>query len=256
MPVSSKGARHGDPVVGAAARTVASGSSRLFSAWSQGSPVPDVMDRRCEGVADFSTRRARVSQVPLGTALLASEFAGEHQGDDEDSVLQMLSEPREVIYDGANAYLRVGANWTGFFLGDPAGPRVVNDPLWPLDALFGARPGVEIGGEAVRGVAATRYRLTLDLAAADAALSAGVTVPALPYRVLTHMPAEVWLDAAGLARRIAVVTEPTARDDQSLVWSIVELWDFGVAADIQPPSPDAVLRPRDAFRLGPAGPAA
>ena len=96
-----------------------------------------------------------------------------------------------MIYDGANAYLRVGNNWTGFFLGDPAGPRVVNDPLWPLDGLFGARDGVEIGSEAVRGVAATRYRLTLDMAAADAALSAGVTVPALPYRTLIHMPAEV-----------------------------------------------------------------
>lgn len=27
-------------------------------------------------------------------------------------------------------------------LTDPAGPRVVNDPLWPLDALFGARDEV------------------------------------------------------------------------------------------------------------------
>ena len=161
-----------------------------------------------------------------------------------------------MIYDGANAYLRVGNNWTGFFLGDPAGPRVVNDPLWPLDGLFGARDGVEIGSEAVRGVAATRYRLTLDMAAADAALSAGVTVPALPYRTLIHMPAEVWLDEAGLARRIAVITEPAARDDLLPTWSIVELWDFGVAADIRPPRPDEVLRPSDAYRQMPARPPA
>jgi hypothetical protein len=217
------------------------------------------MDCRCEGVADFTSRRARVNQVPLGTALLASEFAAQRHGEDEDPMLHMLGEPREVIYDGANAYLRVGDNWTGFFLSDPAGPRVVNDPLWPLDALFGARDGVEIGTETVRGAATARYRLTTDLATADAALSAGVRVPALPYRTLTHMPTEVWLDEAGLARRIAVITEPAVRDDQAHasphfsgllapIWSVVELWDFGVAADIRPPSRGDVLRPRDAYR--------
>ena len=210
--------------------------------------MPDAMDCRCEGVADFTSRRARVNQVPLGTALLASAFTAQREDEDEDPVMHMLSEPREVIYDGANAYLRVGDNWTGFFLGDPAGPRVVNDPLWLLDALFGPRDGVEVGTETVRGVATTRYRLTIDLAAADAALPAGVTVPALPYRTLTHMPAELWLDDAGLARRIAVITEPAARDDQVPTWSIVELWDFGVAADIRPPSPEDILRPRDAYR--------
>lgn len=33
-----------------------------------------------------------------------------------------------------------------------------------------------------------------------------------------------WLDAAGLARRISVNSEPTAAADAQ-VWSIVELWD-------------------------------
>jgi hypothetical protein len=75
-----------------------------------------------------------------------------------------------------------------------------------------ARDAVEIGSETVRGVSATRYRLTIDLARADAALPAGVTVPARPYRRLSQIPAEVWLDADGLARQIAVMTDPTAGD--------------------------------------------
>jgi hypothetical protein len=33
------------------------------------------------------------------------------------------------------------------------------------------------------------------------------------------------------------------------VWSIVELWDFGVAADITPPGPDELLTPREAYRV-------
>lgn len=72
---------------------------------------------------------------------------------------------------------------------DFAGP---NDPLWPLDALFGAsEDGVEIGPQAVRGVPATRCRVTVDLARADAALRAGASVPSGPYRSLSRLPAEV-----------------------------------------------------------------
>ena len=63
-----------------------------------------------------------------------------------------------------------------------------------------------------------------------------------------RLPAEVWLDAAGLARRILVSSEPAAAADAQ-VWSIVELWDFGVAVDITPPGPEAVLAPADAYRL-------
>ena len=154
-----------------------------------------------------------------------------------------------MIYDGANAFVRVADSWTGFSLVDPGGPRGPNDPLWPLDALFGVGDDVvEIGPEAVRGVPATRYRLTVDLARADAALLAGVSVPSGPYRSLSRLPAEVWLDAAGLARRISVCSEPTAAADAQ-VWSIVELWDFGVAVDITPPCPDEVLAPSEAYRL-------
>lgn len=240
-----------DRVSAAAARTVAARTGRLFAAWSKGSAVPEEADRRCEGVADFAARRARVQQVPLGTARFAAEFMDQHQ--DADPELQQLGEPQETIYDGANAYLRVAGNWTGFFLGDPGLPRVVNDPLWPLDALFGASDPVEIGAEVVRGAPAVRYRVTIDLARADAALPSGVSVPAVPYRALKQIPAEVWLDAVGRARRISVITAPG--EDEVPTWSVVELWDFGVAADIIPPAAGEVLPPREAYRDTPAAPA-
>ena len=100
----------------------------------------------------------------------------------------------------------------------------------------------------MRGAHATRCLLTVDLAQADAALPAGVSVPSGPYRSLSRLPAEVWLDADGLARRISVNSEPTAPADAQ-VWSIVELWDYGVAVDITPPGPDEVLAPAEAYRL-------
>jgi hypothetical protein len=209
--------------------------------------VPEAADQRCEGVADFAARRARVGQAVMFTAGVTAEFIAKHQGDDSYGDLHQLGEPVEAIYDGANTYLHVGENWTGFFLRDTGGPRGVNDPLWPLDALFGVRDAVEVGAESVRGQDATRYRLTIDLARADAALPAGVTVPDGPYRRLSQIPAEVWLDADGRARRIAVMTDPTSGQGGTPMWSVVELWDFGVPADITPPAPGEVVSPREAY---------
>jgi hypothetical protein len=240
-PVSSAGEPAVSRVAAAPGRTVAAGTARVFFARGARSPVPGETEQSGEGVADLRARHARVMEVLL-PASFAPLFAGDAA---DDPALTTLNAPRETIYDGANAYLNVGGQWTGFFLGDPAGPRGSNDPLWPLDALFGAREDVvPAGREDVRGVAADRYRLTVDLARADAALPAGVSVPAGPYRGLLRMPAEVWLDAAGLVRRVAVSAEPVPGPDVPL-WSVTELWDFGLAVHIVAPRPDEVAAPRD-----------
>jgi hypothetical protein len=232
-------------VAAAAARTVAAGTARLLAAWCTGSPLPEAADRRCEGVADLAARRASVSQSLFFTDGVTATLI--ELGDD-DPGLRGRAGQSEMIYDGANAFVRVADSWTGFSLVDPGGPRGPNDPLWPLDALFGAGDdAVEIAPEPVHGVPATRYRLAVDLARADAALPAGVSVPSGPYRSLSRLPAEVWLDAAGLARRISVCSEPAAAADAQ-VWSIVELWDFGVAVDIAPPGPGEILAPSEAYR--------
>jgi hypothetical protein len=230
----------------AAERTVAAGTARILAAWSSGSPLPEAPDRRCEGVADFVARRARVLQSLVFTDGLTAKAIEHSHGD--PGFLERVQHV-EMIYDGANAYNRVADSWTGFFLTDPSGPRGVTDPLWPLDALFGANDdAVLTDSEVVRGVSVTRCRLTVDLARADAALSAGVSVPSGPYRSLAALPVQLWLDVTGLARRISVCSEPTDATEKQ-VWSIVELWDFGVAVDITPPRRDEVLPPAEAYRL-------
>ena len=229
-------------VAAAPERTVAAGTARVYFARGGRSPVPGDTEQSGEGVADLRARRARVMEVLL-PASFAPLFSGDAAG---DSALTELNEPRETIYDGANAYLNVAGQWTGFFLGDPAGPRGPNDPLWPLDALFGARDdAVPTGREDVRGMVTVRYRLTVDLARADAARPAGLSVPAGPYRGLLRMPAEVWLDKAGLVRRVAITAEPPPVPALEL-WSVTELWDFGLPVYIVPPSPDEVVAPADA----------
>ncbi len=244
--VSTAGESIASRAAATAARTVAAGTARVFAGWSMGSPLPVAADRRCEGVADLAARRARVLQSLFFTEGVTAKIIEDSHG---DPGLRERLEQTEMIYDGANAYNRVADRWTGFFLVDPSGPRSINDPLWPLDAMFGASDdAVQIGSEAVRGVPVTRCQLTVDLARADAALPAGVSVPSGPYRSLGTLPAEVWLDVAGLARRISVCSEPKDAADKQ-VWSIVELWDFGVEADITPPRPDEVLPPAEAYRL-------
>jgi hypothetical protein len=232
-------------VAGAAALTVAAGSARVFAAWCCGTPVPEAGDRRSDGVADLGARRARVQAVAFVTERLTGAFAtpGDDQPDDPGDA------GHEEVYDGAAGYLKVGDSWTIFGgLVDPGGPRSPNDPLWPLDALFGARDdGVVVGAEDVRGEPTTRYRLSVDLGLADARLPAGVSVPDGPYRALSRLPAEVWLDSGGLARRIAVASNPSDSADRQ-VWAVVELWDFGLPVEINPPDRNDVVAPACAYR--------
>lgn len=50
--------------------------------------------------------------------------------------------------------------------------------------------------------------------------------------------------APGLVRRVAVSAEPVPGPDVPL-WSITELWDFGLAVQIVAPRPDEVAAPSD-----------
>jgi hypothetical protein len=74
-------------------------------------------------------------------------------------------------------------------------------------------------------------------------------VPAGPYRALSRIAAEVWLDEAGMARRIAVITDLTAGPAPAgaPTWAVIEFWDFGLAVDIPVPGPDEIVAPRVAF---------
>jgi hypothetical protein len=236
------------PVADAAARTVAAGSARVFAAWCSGTPVPEAGDRRSEGVAELRERRARLLAVSFLTERLAAEIGTPGDDRPNDRPDDLGNAWHEEIYDGAAGYLKVGDSWTIFGgLVDPGGPRGPNDPLWPLDALFGARDdGVVVGSEDVRGELTTRYRLSVDLGLADTRLSAGVSVPSGPYRALSELPAELWLDSSGLARRVAVTCDPTAAPDRQL-WAVVELWDFGLPVEINPPGRDDVVAPACAY---------
>ena len=95
----------GSRVAAAAARTVAAGSARLLAAWCTGSPLPEAADRRCEGVADLGARRARVAQSLFFTDRVTASLM---ELSDGNPGLREQVEHSEMLYDGANAYVRVG----------------------------------------------------------------------------------------------------------------------------------------------------
>jgi hypothetical protein len=189
--------------------------------------------RRREGVVNLAKRLARVT---LTNRL--SDF-GE---DAEEKMRTPIDDPRleqlrrgiqsfmgfsrsmelDELYDGSATYVAVaGRGWMR--REDSGGPLAVDHPLWLLDALLGARDDAEeVGQEEVRGAATTRYRLTLDLAAADEQLPAGITVPGpSSFRSLRARPAEVWIDHDGWIRRMTY--DAGATDAET-----IELWDFGI----------------------------
>lgn len=219
-------------VQAAAARTSAAGSARLSFGLHLGAPTLEERDRPGEGVVNFAARLAQVSQ-PLST--------GGHMQENMQNLPEALTRPREMIYDGAAELMRSGRDsLVAFGPADRDGPRHHSHPLWPLDALFGANDDViEVGSDTIREVSTTHYQLTVDLAAADELLPAGLGVPEGPFRELRQVPTEVWLDAAGLARRIA--TRNTAGNRQ--VWKVIEFWDFGAPVTITPPDPSQITTP-------------
>jgi hypothetical protein len=242
-----------DRVRSAAARTAAAGSARLAFGVSAGSPVAGERDWVGEGVVDFTGRRALASQLFMPARM--HEDLSERVRDDETAaelppLWEALGQRREVFYDGANQLLRAGDRWMTFTLDDRDGPRSHEDPLWPLDALFGAGEEVfALEEQPVRDVPTTHYRLTIDLASADALVPAGVIVPEGPYRRLRQLPAEAWLDAAGLARRIAIAKARRSNAAGEPIWMVAEFWDFGVPVTITPPEPDKITAPNEAAWL-------
>ncbi|WP_074946716.1 hypothetical protein [Jiangella alba] len=155
---------------------------------------------------------------------------------------------RGVVDDSESRRHRTCAGRCRAHLGDRLGPRGHHDPLWPLDALFGANDDVvEAGPDTIRDVTTTHYRLTVDLAAADEHLPAGIAMPEGPFRRMRRLPAEVWLEDAGLARRVAIQNASGNRQ----IWQVLDLWHFGVEVTITLPDADqiAIADPADLQRI-------
>jgi hypothetical protein len=244
----------GEFIRSAVAQTRARGTARLFSASRDGSAFGDDVSR-IEGVADLARRVARVTVHHMTSELereMQSEFA-EPVDDPEEAearlgaqaFIKMFRASLEHVYAGGATYTHVpDEGWANFRGTDRDGPCSVDNPLWLLDALLGARDdAVEVGTGDVRGTPTRHLRLTIDLGRADEQLTAGIVTPGpRSFRSLRGLPAEVWIDEQGLIRRMSYQSE-SGIEGRGEWWQTTELWDFGLNVQIRIPTEDELIAP-------------
>lgn len=176
----------------------------------------------------------------------------------------------EMVMDGLVIYMRMPflqeANpglkpWIKFDLQELGGQQGLglgqlmqfgaqSDPTQALAYLRAASDDVEeVGTEDVRGVETTHYRMTVELARiADAAppeqreALRAQTEQLRELSGISRVPTEVWVDEEGLVRRQRLTYRdmrfaPGQEGDMNVT---MELYDFGVEVDVEPPAADEV----------------
>lgn len=112
------------------------------------------------------------------------------------------------------------------------------NPKQALSALQAAVKTEELGSESVRGVSATRYRATIDVARAVAALPKAKRAEALKavkQLGLTSIPVDAWVDGSGYLRRIAAALTLEAQRAPVTMKISMDLFDFGKPVRIAAP---------------------
>lgn len=206
-----------------------------------------------EGVTDFSTGDGALT-MQLGAA--DSDF---------------LSGSMEMRIVDGTAYMKMPESLGGFFGGgkwlkipdlagaDDAVPGLgQSDPSQFLASLETVSDGVKkVGSEPIRGVETIHYRASLDLDKvvdrADAPLSLRDDLRNLFGKRdgASAIPADVWVDANGLARRIqlqmdvgALTGDAAGSGDAPKITVSMDLYDFGVPVHVvAPPAADVTEFP-------------
>jgi hypothetical protein len=167
----------------------------------------------------------------------------------------------EAIGDGSEIYLKSslfkslpdGDEWVGYdaALGNSSEATVgaSSNPSQQLDLLRGVSDEFQnLGKRTIRGVRTTGYRAALDIGHyADYLRGKGDDRAADDYeRVAEVAPTtaeiETWIDDEKLVRQTTVTThtrDPSASETSSTT-TTMDLRDFGISPEIQPPDPSTV----------------
>jgi hypothetical protein len=194
-------------LVEATKRTEAAGSLR-FEIRGVESEAGARITVSCDGAVDYTQRRSRVECTYGDTGTLDFLSIGD---------ATYLRTTGDLFGTGAAAGDQ--KKWIRMDDGD-----AFHDEFSPEKVLTLLRKAAleteRLGEEDVRGVPAVRYRLTVDREKAELTSGDGDTTTV-----------DVWIDDEGLVRRIE------AKDDGRFT---LEFFDFGVAVDVEPPSPDEI----------------
>jgi hypothetical protein len=135
-------------------------------------------------------------------------------------------------------------------VGEQTGPAAL---VAQLDGASGDLE--ELGTEEVRGVSTTHMRVTVDTDAAIEQADPSVRQQLRTYAEASGLPAtypmELWIDDDGLVRRIRTVLDvdgPSGAADGVTQQTTLELFDFGVNVDLEPPLPEQTVELADLVR--------
>jgi hypothetical protein len=235
-------------VAAAAGKTADAGSYRAEFALTMDGAIPGSPGRRVamdgEGVFDAKAQSGRMKfdMSEFAKAVGAQDF-GDMEIVMERFVMYMKFPLLQQLQPGMKPWIRFDLRKLAAQQGlDLAGLQQVNqsDPRQALLYLRAASgPVDEVGDEDVRDVATTHYRMTVDLekvAKVDPEQRENVE-RVIEQSGVREVPTEVWVDDDGLVRRMKLAYDDMRfaagqRGDMAMT---MELYDFGVDADVEPP---------------------
>ena len=261
-----------DLLVDAASKTTKAGSARTsFHAVTEGPGLPEPLEMSGEGVVDNSERVGRLdfdfsslaSALPSGSGLSADDLKGEMVF--QEFVLYMRFPLFERLLGGGKEWVRLDLEKVGETQGIDLGQLAQvgqADPSQALQYLRAVSGEVEDKGEEdVRGVATTHYEAKVDLRKFPDVVpdeqrdTAKASIDALVKQLggESELPMEVWIDDDGLIRRQRFdFAVEQGGQDVSLEYEI-ELYDFGVRVDVEPPAEEDTADLSELAAQGAAG---
>lgn len=250
-------------VVEAANRTSEAGSSRASFEVTMTGLGPGPFTMKGEGVFDSSESRGRMTMDLSALAEGSGQEFGEAELIFDDLVVYMRFPFLQELQPGLKPWLKFDVRELGKEQGFDLGQLSQlnqNDPSQALQYLRAASDDVqEVGKEDVRGVETTHYRMTIDLqkvvdqAPEDQREQLHAQIDQIVEQSGVRMvPTEVWIDADGLARRMKLTYEgmrfaPGQEGDMTMT---MELYDFGVEVDVEPPPESEVTDVQELIEQG------
>jgi hypothetical protein len=250
-------------VVQAADRTSDAGSSRASFEITMTGITPEPVTMTGEGIFDSAQRTGRLTMDMSDLGAGSGQNLGQAEMIFEEFVIYMKFPFLNELQEGLKPWLRFDIRELGKEKGFDLGQLSQlnrNDPSQALQYLRAASEDVEeVGEEEVRGVQTTHYRMNVDLrkvveqAPEDhrAALRASID-ELIQQSGIQNVPTEVWIDEDGLARRMTLTYEgmqfaPGQKGDMKMT---MELYDFGVEVDVEPPPANQVTDIQELIQQG------
>lgn len=246
-----------DPVAAAATKTQAAGAARIRFALALNSSRLQGQTLRLSGVGAIEGTSSEMSfklgpmagQTAIPPAIVTKlmhsslqEIALEQNG---DYVVYLRLGFLSSQLPGGKQWIKLDVSKLGKAAGLDLGKLLSGSQVQPGDVLSmleaeGATIR-KVGPATVDGTAATRYRVTVDMA--KALQAKGLTSPLLTGAAaqLPKLPADVWIGKDGLVRRVGISYGLSHHGKQMHMGMTMDLYDYGADVTIAAPPSGAVF---------------